>query len=214
MFAIQLATLHGIVVATTCSTRNFEKAKNAGATYIFDYNDENTIQRIRQAMPQLSHVFDTIGNASSSAIAARALNGQSGSLCTVRPGKANTEDVPEHVKVTDVFVFTAFPKPHTYRNSKHWPVSVSSLANNRRISLTWRCSPKVQMHNHTLSAELYSRLPTLIRDGLLRPALVKTMGELIPEAVEKAMAMSREGQISGHKLCFQVSVQLCKRLRL
>lgn len=45
-----------------------------------------------------------------------------GVICTVRPGKANTDDVPKNVEVTDVLVFTAFLKPHTYKEVYHWPV--------------------------------------------------------------------------------------------
>lgn len=123
-FAIQLAKLHNIEVATTCSSRNFEWVKKAGATHVFDYNDPDVISKIREALPNLKHIFDTIGNTTSSATSAQAINGDGGVLCTVRPGKANTQDVPSYVKVTDVFVFTAFPTPHDYRGLAHWPVSI------------------------------------------------------------------------------------------
>ncbi|KAI8169931.1 Trans-enoyl reductase [Colletotrichum sp. SAR 10_70] len=120
-FAIQLAKLHGYKVITTCSPRNFDGVKVAGATHVFDYNDEEAIARIREAVPNLEYVFDTIGNATSSANASKALKDSTGRLCTVRPGKANTENVPSTVEVSDVFVFTAFPTAHSYRGNAHWP---------------------------------------------------------------------------------------------
>lgn len=123
-FAVQLAKLHGYPVAITCSPRNFDYVKNAGATHVFDYNDTDVVTKLQTALPTLSHIFDTIGNASSSATAAAALDGRPGVLCTVRPGKANTEEVPRNIKVTDVFVFTAFPTAHTYRELVHWPVCI------------------------------------------------------------------------------------------
>ncbi|KAI8285903.1 hypothetical protein K4K56_009078 [Colletotrichum sp. SAR 10_98] len=95
--------------------------KAAGATHAIDYNDEQAIARIREAVPNLEHVFDTIGNATSSANASKALKDSTGRLCTVRPGKANTENVPSTVEVSDVFVFTAFPTAHSYRGKAHWP---------------------------------------------------------------------------------------------
>lgn len=122
-FAIQLAKLHNIEVATTCSPQNFDKMRQAGATHVFDYNDEEVVSKIRSALPNLQHVFDTVGNETSSATAARSISQPEGVLCTVRPGKANTQDVPSHIKVTDVFVFTAFPTEHSYRGKAHWPVS-------------------------------------------------------------------------------------------
>ena len=46
-----------------------------------------------------------------------------GTLCTVRPGKALTENVASHVEVRDVLVFTEFLKDHQYNEFK-WPVSI------------------------------------------------------------------------------------------
>ncbi|CAG8301831.1 unnamed protein product [Penicillium salamii] len=125
-FAIQLARLHGFTVVTTCSPSNFDFVKKAGATHVFDYADPHVAMKIRGALPQLAHVFDTIGNSTSSSTASGCLKDGIGALCTVRPGKTNTDGVPENVRVTDVFVFTAFPTTHTYRGLAYWPVSAES----------------------------------------------------------------------------------------
>ncbi|KAF5553201.1 toxD [Fusarium napiforme] len=181
-FAIQIAKLHNIEVATTCSPRNFDKMRQAGATHVFDYNDEEVVPSIRSAVPNLQHVFDTVGNETSSATAARSISLAEGMLCTVRPGKANTEDVPSHIKVTDVFVFTAFPTEHSYRGKAHWPV---------------------KMNDHKLSADLHAQLETLLGNGSLKPSPVRLMGPLSPSSVEKAMDLNRQGSISGEKLVFE-----------
>ncbi|KAL9949011.1 hypothetical protein ACHAO3_007185 [Verticillium nonalfalfae] len=180
-----MARLHGHAVITTCSPRNFELARRAGATHVFDYNDPEVTAKIRSAAPDLAHVFDTIGSATSSATACEAIDGRPGVLCTVRPGKANTGNVPQNVQVTDVFVFTAFPTPHSYRGAAHWPIN---------------------MPDHELSVELYDQLPTLLAEGKLVPPAVKVVGELGPETVAEAMNLNRSGKISGEKLCFKLSV--------
>ncbi|KAM0437836.1 hypothetical protein ACHAPT_002201 [Fusarium lateritium] len=181
-FAIQFAKLHNIEVATTCSPRNFKLAQNAGASHVFDYNDEQVISKIKTALPDLQHVFDTIGNTTSSATGAQAISNAGGMLCTVRPGKANTENVPSSVKVTDVFVFTAFPTEHSYRGKAHWPV---------------------KMADHSLSAELHGQLEGLLGDGSLKPLPINIIGRLSPSTVEKAMRLNREGRISREKLVFE-----------
>lgn len=121
-YAIQLARLYGFNIVTTCSPRNFDAVKALGATHVLDYNDKSVVDQIKQAAPDLSYVFDTIGNKESSGLASKAVHASGGTLCTVRPGKANTEDVASHVKVTDVLVWTAFLKDHAFGQFK-WPVS-------------------------------------------------------------------------------------------
>ncbi|PNP84198.1 hypothetical protein FNYG_02886 [Fusarium nygamai] len=181
-FAIQLAKLHNIEVATTCSPKNFDKMRQAGATHVFDYNDEEVVSKIRSEVPNLQHVFDTVGNETSSATAARSISQPEGVLCTVRPGKANTQDVPSHIKVTDVFVFTAFPTEHSYRGKAHWPVKIN---------------------DHKLSADFHAQLETLLGNRSLKPSPVRLMGQLSPSTVEKAMDLNRQGSISGEKLVFE-----------
>ncbi|KAJ3962409.1 hypothetical protein N0V92_000886 [Colletotrichum tropicale] len=183
-FAIQLAKLHGYKVITTCSPSNFNRLKAAGATHVVDYNDEKAIARILEAVTKLEHVFDTIGNATSSAIASEALTASAGRLCTVRPGKANTENVPSTVEVSDVFVFTAFPTAHTYRAKAHWPVNIP---------------------NHELSIDLHDQLPKLLDEGDLRPPSVNILGSLSPNTIAQAMDLNRDGKVSAEKIVFKVN---------
>ncbi|KAG8407995.1 hypothetical protein J3459_018310 [Metarhizium acridum] len=177
--------MHGFVVATTCSPRNFGLVRRAGATYVFDYNHEEVLTSIQNAIPDLNHVFDTIGNATSSATAARSISDGPGLLCTVRPGKTHTDRVPENIRGTDVFVFMAFPKAHTYRDRVHWAS---------------------HMPNHKLSVELFEQLPGQLSKGLLLPPPTTLIGQLNPSNIKKAMHMSRTGGASASKIKFSRDV--------
>lgn len=122
-YAIQIASNCGLDVLTTCSPKHADLVRSHGAKHVFDYKDQQVVEKIQQAAPNLKHVFDTIGNPSSSPTGSRAVRGEAANLCTVRPGKAYTENVAPGTRVTDVLVWKAFLKDHTYGEFK-WPVSV------------------------------------------------------------------------------------------
>ncbi|KAB8268045.1 hypothetical protein BDV30DRAFT_243743 [Aspergillus minisclerotigenes] len=102
LYSIQIASLYGFDVVTTCSPHNAELVQSYGAKYVFDYKDEKVAEEIRKVAPNIYHVFDTVGNQGSSPTASRVFGSRQGSICTVRPGKANTEGVSEKAHVTDV----------------------------------------------------------------------------------------------------------------
>lgn len=109
---------------TTCSPKHAELVRSYGARHVFDYKDEKVAEKIQEVTPDLKHAFDTIGNSTSSSTASQAFCKGAGNLCTVRPGKGNTENVAAGTNVTDVLVWTAFPKDHSYGEFK-WPVRVT-----------------------------------------------------------------------------------------
>ncbi|KAH6645688.1 hypothetical protein BKA67DRAFT_526993 [Truncatella angustata] len=187
-YAIELAKHFGIDVIATCSPANADSVRKLGASQVFDYRDPDITSYIRETHPNITHVFDTVGNATSSATASSCIAASKGKLCTVRPGKANTSHIAKNVEVSDVFVFTAFLKEHSYRNAAFWPANY------------------YQMHpeNHTLSAELYSLLPNLLASGIIHPRPVQSLGKLSVESVEKAMDLNRQGKVSNAKLCFDI----------
>ena len=117
LYALYLAKMYDFNVATVCSPRNFDLVKAAGAKHVFDYNSPTCVEDIKKTLPNLEYVWDTIGNTTSSATASKAVRSEGGVLCTVRPGKANTENVEKRVKVTDVLVFTAFNKELNYKGN-------------------------------------------------------------------------------------------------
>ena len=128
LYSIQLARLYGLKVFATCSPKHHDLAKSYGATEAFDYRDPQVVDKIREAAPGLRYVFDTIGSVTSSEVSSHAISHNDGVLCTVRPGKANTEKVAKGVQITDVLVWTAFLKEHRY-GEFYWPVSTSLALN-------------------------------------------------------------------------------------
>lgn len=124
LFAVQLAAIAGLKVITTCSPRNADLVRSLGASEVFDYNDPNVVDKIRAAAPGMRHAFDTIGDGDTSTLSSRALAAdQQVYLCTVRPGKTFTENVTANTVVSDVLVWTAFLKDHSYGGRIVYPVS-------------------------------------------------------------------------------------------
>ncbi|GLA33903.1 hypothetical protein AnigIFM63309_003926 [Aspergillus niger] len=180
LYTIQLASLCGFEVVTTCSPKHFNLVCASGAKYAFDYKDKDVAEQIRGLAPGLRHVFDTIGNATSSATASRALHPGLGNLCTVRPGKANTKNVVPGTRVTDVLVWTAFLKDHSYGEFK-WPASKD---------------------DHELTSELFEKLPGWLEKGSLKPNTPKLLNGL--DAVADGFQEYRDGKISAYKIVYEL----------
>ncbi|OLN85193.1 Zinc-type alcohol dehydrogenase-like protein C2E1P3.01-like protein 4 [Colletotrichum chlorophyti] len=182
LYAIQIATLQGFNVIATCSPRHFELAKSLGAQHVFDYHDDNVVEAIKKAAPGLKYVFDTIGNKTSSGLASQVINEGGGVLCTVRPGKANTENVTKQTKVTDVLVWTAFLKDHSYGDFK-WPANED---------------------DHKLGTEFFEKLPVWVEEGKFKPNKPHIItGGL--DGVPKGFQEYRDGNISGTKIVYKLS---------
>ncbi|KAI5235698.1 NAD(P)-binding protein [Aureobasidium subglaciale] len=179
-YAIQLASMYGINIITTCSPRNFDLVKKLGATHVFDYNDSAVVDKIKEVASDLEYTLDTIGSQESSTQASQAIRPEGGVLCTVRPGKANTERVVEGVRVTDVLVWTAFLKDHAYGEFK-WPASVD---------------------DHELAAELFAKLPFWLEQGAIKPNNVKLFDTL--DSIHEGFGMYRDGKISSFKIVYKV----------
>ncbi|OJJ57337.1 hypothetical protein ASPSYDRAFT_58900 [Aspergillus sydowii CBS 593.65] len=180
LYTIQLASLLGFEVVTTCSPKHAELVRSFGAQHVFDYKDSDVVAKIQKAVPNLAHTFDTIGNATSSTTASHALRNGSGRLCTVRPGKAHTENVAAGTVVTDVLVWTAFLKDHSYGDFK-WPAS---------------------KHDHELSSELFEKLPGWLQNGTIKPNTPKILHGL--DAVPDGFQEYRDGKISAYKIVYEI----------
>lgn len=112
LYAVHIARQHGFDVVMLCSPKHREKVKAHGANHVFDHKSDDVVEQIKNAAPQLQYIFATIGDKASAATASKALGGAGSTLCTVRPGRANTESVSSRAKVTDVLVWTTFLKNH------------------------------------------------------------------------------------------------------
>ncbi|KAH7061500.1 chaperonin 10-like protein [Macrophomina phaseolina] len=179
-YAIQEASHYGLNVITTCSPKHFDLVKSFGAKHVFDYRAGDVAERIKSVAPELKYVFDTIGSKSSSGLASQATSGKGAKLCTVRPGKANTEEVASGVEVSDVLVWTAFLEEHRY-GEFHWPASKA---------------------DNELSAELFDKLPEWLENGTIKPNATRVLNGL--ESIPKAFDMHRNMEISGFKVVTQV----------
>ncbi|ORX37329.1 hypothetical protein BD324DRAFT_441385 [Kockovaella imperatae] len=178
-YAIQLASHLRFKVITTASSKNHELLKSLGADHVFDYKDESVVDKIREAASDLRYVFDTIGNETSSATASKAVRQEGGSLCTVRPGKGNTDNVERRVKVTDVLVWTVFLKDHAYKEFKY-PAS---------------------FEDRQLGIELFEHLPSWLATGRVKPNAVRLMDL---DSIHDGFQLYRDGKISAEKVVYAV----------
>lgn len=169
-----------------------------GAQHVFDYSDADVVRRIKEVEPELAYVFDTIGNADSSAAASQAIRSGGGGLCTVRPGKANTEKCTGQTKVTDVLVWTAFLKDHAYGEFK-WPVCFDGEVPGLSDELT---CVQANKDDHELAAELFEKLPGWLDQGVVKPNAQKVKQGL--GAVKEGFQEYRDGKISAYKIVYEI----------
>ncbi|KAL2816077.1 chaperonin 10-like protein [Aspergillus granulosus] len=181
LYAIQIAKYYGLNVVTTCSPRHHDLVRSLGASHVFDYRDPKVVESIKAATDSgLKHVFDTIGNDSSSTIASQTISEQGGDLCTVRPGKTFTENVTKQTTVTDVLVWTAFLKEHKYKEF-YWPP---------------------HKEDHVLSAKFFEELPKLLSSEVIKPNTPKLLEGL--DSVSKGFQEYRDGVISNYKIVYKI----------
>lgn len=60
LYAIQIASMYGMEIITTCSSRHFDLVKSFGAKYTFDYRDESAMSELRRVATKVSFVFDQL----------------------------------------------------------------------------------------------------------------------------------------------------------
>ena len=176
-YAIQLARYFGFEFATTCTNRKI--VEELGAKHVFSYKSPDVIEEIKDTLPNIRYVFDTIGNERSSEQASKAVCEAGGVLTTVRPGKMFTYDVAPRVQVTDVIVWTTFGKEFNFRNL-HLP---------RR------------QEERDLACELYKKLPGLLRTRAVRPNAVRVIDGGL-NGVAHGFELHRAKLVSGHKLVY------------
>jgi NADPH:quinone reductase-like Zn-dependent oxidoreductase len=179
-YAIQIATILGFNIITTCSPHSFDLVKSFGATHVFDYSDPDVVKSIKDVAPSLKYVFDTIGKETSSAKASEAIDENGGTLCTVRPDKSFTENVTKQTKVTPVLVWTAFNRVIQYKKAS-FPASED---------------------DHKLGAEFNEKLPGWINEGKIKPNKPKVLGGL--DAIPQGFQEHRDGKISGFKIVYEL----------
>ncbi len=84
--AIQFAKLSGLIVLTTCSSKNFDYVKRLGADAVFDYNSPNCLEQIkRYSNDELDQVLDCVSVEDSAKIAVASLKPSGGIYATLQP---------------------------------------------------------------------------------------------------------------------------------
>jgi len=179
--------MHGFEVITTCSTKHFNLVRSLGARQVFDSRADNVAEHIRDTLAVQEktapiYTFDTIGNETSSQLASQAMDGtQTTSLCTVRPGKANTENVTPNTKVSDVLVWTAFHKEHKYGDFE-WPPHEA---------------------DHDLASEFCEKISEWLGSGRIRPNEPKLLDGGL-DTVTDGFQEYRDGKISAYKIVYMI----------
>jgi NADPH:quinone reductase-like Zn-dependent oxidoreductase len=113
--------MHGMKVITTCSPKHCQVVKKLGATHVLNHRSTDVIASIKDLAPNLKYFFDTIGSEKTTPAGCLALGDSEPVMCTVRPGKAHTEEVLDNVKITSVLMWTAFGEAVDFRGT-HFPV--------------------------------------------------------------------------------------------
>jgi len=128
--AVQLAKLSGLTVYATASPSNFEYLKSIGADHLFDYNEADVGQKIREAAgDSLAHGLDCISTEQTVTSALTAFGRGGGQLVTLLAfQKASPR--PE-VKVTLTLLYTALGKEVELRGTT-FPASPQDRAFHER----------------------------------------------------------------------------------
>jgi NADPH:quinone reductase-like Zn-dependent oxidoreductase len=105
-YAIQLARLLGFRVVATASPHSFEYVKSLGAEVVFDYRDEQIVEKIRELTGgKLQHAFQAFVVTEATAKIGKAMSTEGGEVAMVDPRFSDFGVVPENVKL---YPFNAF----------------------------------------------------------------------------------------------------------
>jgi len=93
-YAIQFAKLNGLRVTTTASPKNFDLVKGLGADKVFDYKDENVVEKIRAATGNaLEIAIDAISEGKTPEQVTAAIGDKGGKVAIVSPYESPRPDV-------------------------------------------------------------------------------------------------------------------------
>ncbi|KAI0247524.1 zinc-binding oxidoreductase ToxD [Lactifluus subvellereus] len=93
-YAIQFAKLGGFHVITTASPKNFDLVRGLGADEVFDYRDENVVEKIRAATGNaLDIAVDTVSEGNTPGQVTGAIGDKGGKVATILPYESPRPDV-------------------------------------------------------------------------------------------------------------------------
>jgi NADPH:quinone reductase-like Zn-dependent oxidoreductase len=174
--AVQYAKLSGCEVYATSSPHNHDLIKKLGADHVFNYKEADIGATIQKASNnKIKHVFDCIGEGTSTEICVAAVSSSGGHVSALLPPPSDISR--KDVKVVFTLAYTALGEKYSDRfpasltdyefGSKFWKVS-EELIN----------SGKIKTH------------PVEVRSGL--------------EGVPQGLQDLKDGKVSGVKLVYKV----------
>jgi NADPH:quinone reductase-like Zn-dependent oxidoreductase len=182
LFTIQLATLVGYRVVTTCSPHNFDLVKSYGAFTVYDYHSPSALSEIKLAYPDISRAFDGISLTESinfcSSIVEKAPGGGK-VVVLLDPRKAGTKP---NVEIIWTVAYTLFGLPFEVLK----PVG-------RYLGLAWGEKPE----DREALVKFYAMLPELTK-SVKAPPIQSVSGGF--EGLFEALDLLRTKKVSGKKL--------------
>jgi len=86
IYAIKLAKMSGLQVATTASPKNHDLLRKLGADFVCDYKDPEAPRKIKEwSDGKLAHAFDTISNKETTQLTAQAFGDRGGKIIVISP---------------------------------------------------------------------------------------------------------------------------------
>jgi len=140
IFAIKIAKLSGLHIATTASPRNHQLLKDIGAEVVWDYKDPEAPKKIHEWAEQyggLKHALDTISEKGSTKLAASAFGPQGGRVITLLPVDKNKEQPwPANVEPERTLIYSALDKQneHDFAGIHEWYEHITALIEEGKLS--------------------------------------------------------------------------------
>lgn len=182
LFAIQLATLVGYKVVTTCSPHNFDLVKSYGAVAAYDYHSPSALSEIKAAYPNINRAFDGISLPESmnfcSSVVEKAPDGGK-VVVLLDPRKAETKP---NVEIILIMMYTVFGLPFELLK----PVG-------RYLGLARGEKPE----DREALVKFYAMLPELTKT-VKAPPIQSISGGF--EGLFEALELLRSKKVSGKKL--------------
>jgi len=171
IFAIKIAKLSGLRIATTASPKNHQLLKDLGAELVLDYRDPEAPNKIHEWAEQyggLRHALDNISEKGSTKLTASAFGSQSGTIITLQPvDKSKEQPWPANVEIKANVLYVVLDK----NNKKEF----------------------ADMH------EWYQHITALIEEGKLSSMPLKQWESGL-EGLTEALDYYRQGKVSAEKI--------------
>lgn len=173
----------GYTAIATCSPKNFSLVKQYGASYVFDYADDNTADAIRRVTGnKLEYALDCVTDNLSVACCYATIARTGGRYTTLELCPADMRPKRRAVKHDWIFALDVFGEP---------------------IPLSKGYERKASPETHDFAVHWYKVFQRLLDEGKLRPHPLQVLeGGL--EGIAAGVKLLKSGAVSGKKLVGRV----------